>query len=125
MIFKSFSELPQSAVKDPKASPKLRVYVRSRGKKCRTFQAKDEEEWFEYFNLLKSLCGMKKLSESKEKDGMSKKETYKEAVNREEIQKDSVAQAQANNESKEVVEDLKNGTKKEIDQDIGDKDVNA
>ena len=68
---------------------------------------------------------MKKLSESKEKDGTSKKETYKETVNREEIQKDSVAQAQANNESREVVEDLKNGTKKEIDQDIGDKDVNA
>ena len=110
-------------MRDPKASPKLRVYVRSRGKKCRTFQAKDEEEWFEYFNLLKSLCGMKKLSESKEKDG--KKETYKETVNREEIQKDSVAQAQGNNESREVVEDLKNGTKKEIDQDIGDKDVNA
>ena len=66
---------------------------------------------------------MKKLSESKEKDG--KKETYKETVNREEIQKDLVAQAQGNNESREVVEDLKNGTKKEIDQDIADKDVNA
>lgn len=70
---KSSTELPVSVTKEAKASPKLRVYVRSRGKKCRTFQAKDEEEWFEYFSLLHSLCGMKK-PDIKEKEEVDKDE---------------------------------------------------
>ncbi|XP_053377974.1 pleckstrin-like [Mercenaria mercenaria] len=37
-------------------SGKLRFYVRTKGGKCRTFQTKDDEEWFEYISLLQTLC---------------------------------------------------------------------
>ena len=82
-IYKHFCipELPVSTFKEPKVSPKLRVYLRSRGKKCRTFQTKDEDEWHEYFSLLNSLCGVKKL-EVKEKAAMKKEnEVEKKEVN--------------------------------------------
>lgn len=68
---KGTTELPISTLKEPKVSPKLRVYLRSRGKKCRTFQTKDEDEWHEYFTLMYNLCGMKK-TEVKEKEVMNK-----------------------------------------------------
>lgn len=37
-------------------SSKLRIYIRTKGGKCRTFQTKDEDEWFEYMSLLQTLC---------------------------------------------------------------------
>ena len=40
-------------------SSKLRLYIRSKGGKCRTFQTKDEEEWYEYIHLLQPLCTAK------------------------------------------------------------------
>ena len=74
--FHTFPELPVSTVKEPKVSPKLRIYLRSRGKKCRAFQTKDEEEWHEYFSLFNTLCGAKKL-DMKEK-AVTKKENIRE-----------------------------------------------
>ncbi|WAR26679.1 PLEK-like protein [Mya arenaria] len=44
-------------VKIQQAPAKLRIYLRTKGGKCRTFQTKDEGEWFEYASLLQTLCG--------------------------------------------------------------------
>ena len=60
-------------MKSCKVSPKLRIYVRSKGRKCRTFQTKDEEEWFEYVSLLQGLC-KEKGSSTKTKQELTKQD---------------------------------------------------
>ncbi|KAH3819609.1 pleckstrin-like [Dreissena polymorpha] len=51
---RSSTGLSDTREQDPPT--KLRVYVRSKGGKCRTFQTKDSDEWFEYVSTLQSLC---------------------------------------------------------------------